>query len=86
MRSSEDLDPAPLRHMADPDVVEGVVALFERQRQSGLGPVETDVMTFPKLTIAGSEAAVIEDCVLLSPPFTDTASVCTSHRARAHPF
>lgn len=74
MRASEDLDPASLRQVADPNVVAAVLALFERQRESGLGPVETEVVTHAKVTVAGSEQAVIEDCVLLSPPFTDTVS------------
>ena len=75
MRASEDLDPAPLQQVADGDVVEGVLALFERQRDSGLGPVETEVVTHAKVTSTGSDEASIEDCVLLSPSFTDSASV-----------
>jgi hypothetical protein len=75
VRASEDLDPAPLEQVAAPRVVEGVLVLFERQRESGLGPVETDVVTHAKVTDAASGEAVIEDCVLLTPPFTDTISV-----------
>ena len=75
VRASEDLDPAPLQRVADPDVVGGVLALFERQRESGLGPVETDVVTSARVTDLGSDEAAIEDCVLLSPPFTDSTSV-----------
>lgn len=51
------------------------MALYERQRESGLGPVEIDVVSFAKVTVDGSERAVIEDCVLLSPPLTDTTGV-----------
>ena len=75
VRASGDLDPTRLQQVADPEVVEGVLALFERQRESGLGPIETDVVTFAKVIDVGSDRAAIEDCVLLSPPFTDTASV-----------
>lgn len=75
VRASKDLDPAPLQRVADPDVVEGVVALFERQRESGLGPVETDVVTSARVTDLGSDKATIEDCVLLSLSFTDTVGV-----------
>ena len=75
VRASETLDPTPLEPVADPDVIERAVALFERQRESGLGPVETEVATFARVTMSGSDAASIEDCVLLSPPFTATASV-----------
>ncbi len=75
VRASGDLDPTRLQQVADPEVVEGVLALFERQRESGLGPVETDVVTFAKVTDVGSDQATIEDCVLLSPSFTDNASV-----------
>jgi hypothetical protein len=75
VRASEDLDQAPLEAVADPDVVAGALALFERQRESGLGAVETEVVTHAKVRDAGSGEGVIEDCVLLSPSFTDSAGV-----------
>lgn len=75
VRASEDLDPTPLLEVASPDVVEGVLALFERQRESGLGPVETEVVTHAKVTNTESDRVVIEDCVLLSPSFTESAGV-----------
>jgi hypothetical protein len=37
VRASDDLDPGPPEPLAAPDVVEGVIALFERQRSSGSG-------------------------------------------------
>ena len=75
VRASEDLDPGPLQEVASPDVVAGAVALFERQRESGLDPVETEVVTHAKVTNTESDQAVIEDCVLLSPSFTESAGV-----------
>jgi hypothetical protein len=75
VRASEDLDPTPLRQVASPDVVEGVIALFERQRESGLDPVETEVVTHARVTNTEPDKAVIEDCVLLSPSFTDSVGV-----------
>ena len=75
VRVSEDLDPGPLEEVADSDVVEGAVALFERQRESGLGAVETEVVTNAKVMAAESGVATIEDCVLLSPSFTDAGGV-----------
>jgi len=75
VRASETLDPALLQQVADPDVVEGVIALFERQRESGLGPMETDVATHAKVTTNGPDEAAVEDCVLVSPSFTESTGV-----------
>lgn len=75
VRASEDLDPAPLEGVAAPNVVDGAVTLFERQRESGLGAVETEWVTHPTVTIGGTSEAVIEDCVLVNPSFTDAAGV-----------
>lgn len=75
VRASEDLDPTPLLAVADTEVVDGAVALFERQRESGLGAVETEVATYGEATQLGTDEAVIEDCVLLSPSFTDSVGV-----------
>jgi len=75
VRASEDLDPGPLETVAAPDVVDGVIALFEGQRSSGAGPVETEFALHPKVTESGSDRATLEDCVLLAPSFTDTAGV-----------
>lgn len=74
VRGSEDLDRGPLEASADPSVVDGVIALFERQRQTS-GPVDTEVATHPKVTIDGTSAAVIEDCVLLQPTFAESVGV-----------
>ena len=54
VRASEDLDPEPLEEVADSDVVEGALALFERQRGSGLGAVDTEVVTHAKVMAAES--------------------------------
>ena len=75
VRASEDLDPGPLETVAVPDVVDGVIALFEGQRSSGSGPVETEFVLHPKVTDSGADRATLEDCVLLAPSFTDTAGV-----------
>ncbi len=75
VRASEDLDPGPLETVAAPGVVDGVIALFEGQRSSGAGPVETEIALHPKVTETGSDRATLEDCVLLAPSFTDTAGV-----------
>lgn len=75
VRASEDLDPAPLEAVATPDVVAGAVALFERQRESGSGPVETEVVTHGAVTEVASGEVAVEDCVLLSPSFTESVGV-----------
>lgn len=75
VRASENLNPAPLEEVASPDVAAGIVALFEGQRQSEADPVVTDVVTHTKVTELGSDQAEVEDCVLLSPSFTETVGV-----------
>lgn len=75
VRASDDLDPGPLELVAAPDVVAGVIALFERQRSSGSGSVQTEVALHPKVTESGSDRATLEDCVLLAPSFTEAAGV-----------
>jgi hypothetical protein len=75
VRASDDLDPGPLERVAAPDVVAGVIALFERLRSSGSGPVQTGVVLHPKVTDSGADHATLEDCVLLAPSFTDAAGV-----------
>ena len=75
VRASDDLDPGPLGTVAVSDVVDGVVALFERQRSSGSGPVSTEVALHPKVTDSGADRATLEDCVLLAPSFTDATGV-----------
>jgi len=75
VRASDNLDAAPLRAVASDVVVDGALVLFERQRSSGLGPVETDVVLHPSVTEATEDRASIEDCVLLSPSFTDAVGV-----------
>lgn len=73
--ASDDLDPGPLEPVAAPDVVTGVIALFERQRSSGSGPVQTEIALHPKVTDSGPDRATLEDCVLLVPSFTDAVGV-----------
>lgn len=75
VRASDDLDPAPLVAVAAPSVVDGALALFERQRSSGSGAVETEVALHPSVIEVGPDGASVEDCVLLSPSFTDTVGV-----------
>lgn len=75
VRASADLDPDPLERVAAPGVVSGVIALFEGQRSSGSGPVQTEVVLHPKVTDSGADHATLEDCVLLAPSFTDATGV-----------
>ena len=75
VRASDDLDPGPLERVAAPDVVAGVVALFERLRSSGSGPVQTEVVLYSKVTDSGADRATLEDCVLLAPSFTDATGI-----------
>ena len=75
VRASDDLDRAPLDGVAAPEVVDGALTLFERQRSSGLGSVKTEVVLHPTVTDFAPDRATVEDCVLLSPSFTDTVGV-----------
>ncbi len=75
VRSSADLDPALLEMAAAADVVDGAIALFERERSSGGDAVESDVVLHTRVTDLGPDRASVEDCVLLSPSFTDTVGV-----------
>lgn len=75
VRGSDDLDPGPLEAVADPDVVDGALTLFERQRSSGLGPVQTDVVLHATVIDSEADRATVEDCVLLVPAFTDATGV-----------
>ncbi len=75
VRASDDLDPGPLEAVAAPEVVDGALTLFERQRSSGLGPVQTEVVLHATVISSDPDRASVEDCVLLSPSFTDTAGV-----------
>ena len=75
VRASDDFDPAPLNALAAVDVVEGALTLFERQRTSGLGAVQTEVSLHATVTDSDPDKASIEDCVLLSPALTDTVGV-----------
>jgi hypothetical protein len=75
VRASDDLDRTPLDVVAAPEVVDGALTLFERQRSSGLGSVKTEVVLHPTVTDFAPERAAVEDCVLLSPSFTDTVGV-----------
>jgi hypothetical protein len=82
VRASDDLDPAPLEEVADPQVVDGVIALFEGPPESEPRPVVTTVVTHTKITELGPGEAQVEDCVLLSPSFTDSVGVWFSAELR----
>jgi len=75
VRASGDLESGPLERVASPAVVEGAIALFQGERSSGSGPIETEVVLHPKVEDSASDRVVLEDCVLLAPSFTDTAGV-----------
>jgi len=75
VRASDDLDRGPLEAVASPEVVDGALTLFERQRSSGLGPVHTEVALHAAVTTSDSDRATVEDCVLLAPSFTDAVGV-----------
>ena len=75
VRGSDDLDPEPLESVASRDVVDGVIALFERQRSTGGGVVQTDFVLHPKVTQSEADRVTLEDCVLLVPSFTETTGV-----------
>jgi hypothetical protein len=75
VRASEDLDPAPLEAVASGGVVDGAIALFERQRSSGAGPVETDVTLHASVSAIDADSATLQDCVLMMPSFTDTVGI-----------
>jgi hypothetical protein len=57
VRASADLDPGPLAAVAAPGVVDGAVALFERQRSSGSGAVETEVALHASVVEIGADRA-----------------------------
>jgi hypothetical protein len=75
VRASADLDPALLEMAAAADVVDGAISLFERERSSGGDPVESDVVLHATVTDLGPDWASVEDCVLLSPSFTESVGV-----------
>lgn len=75
VRASDNLDRGPLEAVASAAVVDGALTLFERQRSSGLGPVQTEVALHPAVTASDGDRAIVEDCVLLVPSFTDAVGV-----------
>jgi hypothetical protein len=75
VRASDDLDPGPLEAVASADVVDGAISLFELQRSSGQVPEETDIELHPTIEAAEPDRATVEDCVLLTPSFTETVGV-----------
>jgi hypothetical protein len=75
VRASADLDPALLEATAAADVVDGAISLFEHERSSGGDAIETDVVLHAKVTDLGPDRASVEDCVLLSPSFTESVGV-----------
>ncbi len=70
VRASENFDPAPLEQLAEPDIVQGAVSLFER-----LGPAETELVTHPKVIDIESDRASLEDCVVMSPSWAEVAGI-----------
>lgn len=75
VRASDDLDTAALETVSSPAVVEGALTLFERQRSSGLGPLDTEFVLHATVTDSDVDRATVEDCVLLVPSFTDNVGV-----------
>jgi hypothetical protein len=85
VRASNRLDPGPLQQVASAAVVEDAVALFERERESGPGAIETEVDAGATVVDLGTDHASIEDCVLLSPSFTATTGVHYEAELRLQP-
>ena len=75
MRASEDLDGSSLESVASSTVIDGALALFDRERTSGPDSVETEVVLHPTVTDLDADRATVEDCVLLMPSFTDNVGV-----------
>jgi len=61
--------------MAASNVVAGAMTIFERQRSSGSGPIDTELALHPTVVSLEDGKAVIEDCVLLVPSFTQATGV-----------
>lgn len=85
VRASDDLDTGPLDAVAAPNVVEGAVALFEREREPDQGPVASEVAAGATVVDLGADVATVEDCVLLSPSFTNTTGVWYEADIRLRP-
>ena len=75
VRASEDFDGSALGSVASSTVIDGALALFDRERSSGLAAVETEVVLHPTVTDLEADSATVEDCVLLVPSFTDNVGV-----------
>ncbi|MEX1004166.1 MAG: hypothetical protein WD156_02200, partial [Acidimicrobiia bacterium] len=75
VRAAEDLDGSAFESVASSTVIDGALALFDRERTSGLGAVETEVVLHPTVTDVEADKATVEDCVLLVPSFTDNVGV-----------
>jgi len=75
VRASEDLDGSALESVASSIVIDGALALFDRERSSGLSAVETEVVLHPTVTDLEADRATVEDCVLLVPSFIDNVGV-----------
>jgi len=75
VRAAEDLDGSALESVASSTVIDGALALFDRERISGLGAVETEVVLHPTVTELEADSVTVEDCVLLVPSFTDNVGV-----------
>ena len=56
-------------------MVDDAISLFERQRSSGQGPVETDFELHPVIETVEPDRATVDDCVLLTPSFTEAVGV-----------
>jgi hypothetical protein len=70
VRATNDIDPTPLEKVAEPDIVEAAVSLFET-----IGPAETELVTHPKISAIESERAFLEDCVVMFPSWAEVAGV-----------
>ena len=70
VRASENFDPAPLEQLAEPDIVEAAVSLFER-----LGPAATELVTHPRVIDIELDRASLEDCVVMAPSWAEVAGI-----------
>lgn len=75
VRASVDLDGSVLESVATSNVIDGALALFDRERSSGLTVVETEVVLHPTVTDLDADSATVQDCVLLAPSFTENVGV-----------
>lgn len=75
VRSSENPSRVPLEAVASSAVVDSAMSLLEQERNSGRQPGPTTIITHTVVTGATTSKAMVEDCVLLEPSFTDAVGV-----------